>query len=224
MDLKEILSRQKVVPIIRASDPDVTFPIVQALHNGGIDLVEVTLTIPDALSAIQRIRHELPSVVVGAGTVRDRQDGENAVAMGAQFLVTYKASQEVARVGMSTHTPYILGGMTPSEIDRCLELGSVVVKVFPAQVVGPQFLATLKGPLPLAEFFPTGGIGRDAVGKWLAAGAIAVGVGGDLLNLIAGREPNYLEITRRAERLMESVGRAPPPTSLPDKKQNGQEA
>ena len=202
MELISLLHHQKIVPIIRTTEPGITFPLVEALYHGGMTLIEVTLTIPDALATIRRIREELPSVVIGVGTVRDEQAAQEAVAMGAHFLVTYKPSDAVARIGQRSHVPYILGGMTPAEIDQCLMLGSTVVKVFPANLVGPEFLAAIRGPFPGAQLLPTGGIREPEVSRWLEAGAIAVGVGGDLLRLVPGPAPDYGDVTRRAAGLL----------------------
>lgn len=205
MELIPMLRRLKVLPIIRVADAGIAFPLVQALHQGGMDVVEVTLTVPDALQVIEQVRCTLPTLTIGAGTVRNRSDATQAIDAGSQFLVTYKSSEEVAEVGRMTDIPFILGGATPTEIDRCLELGSDVVKLFPASSVGPRYIEAIKGPLPSVELLPTGGILEEDIPKWLSAGAIAVGIGGGLLNVGRGKNANYEEVAQRASRLKYSL-------------------
>ena len=115
------------------------------------------------------------------GTIRDRDMAQQAVDYGAQLLVTYKVAEDVARIAQQNHLPFILGAMTPTEVDHCVQLGCSVVKLFPAGVVSTAMIKDLKGPMPAVDYFPTGGIGIDEVGRWLEAGAMAVGIGGALL-------------------------------------------
>lgn len=175
-----ILKAQRVIPIVRTQTREEAYTIVRALDRAGFHLIELTMTTPDVLPLIKQCRHEFPHLTIGVGTLRTVDQARQAIDVGASLLITYKASEDVADIGTQKGVPYILGAATPTEVDHCLELGSGIVKWFPASLTGPQILRDLHGPMPEAEFFPTGGITVATMGHWFKAGAIAVGIGGDL--------------------------------------------
>ncbi len=177
----EILERQRIVPIVRVNTVDEARRMVDAIFAGGMQMVELTMTIPRIYDLISQLRKSYAKGIFSVGTIRDGQMAQNAIDAGAELLVTYKPSKAIAEVGKRSAVPYILGGMTPTEIDQCLELESSLIKLFPASIVGPNTVRTLKGPLPDAKFFPTGGITLDSIDTWLDAGASAVGIGSSLL-------------------------------------------
>jgi 2-dehydro-3-deoxyphosphogluconate aldolase/(4S)-4-hydroxy-2-oxoglutarate aldolase len=179
-DLVAMLRVQKVLPILRVDTADAAENLVHALAAGGMRVIELTATIPEVHRVLQAFRRR-QDLVVGLGTVETGQAGAQAIRAGARFLVTYRPAKDVAESARAGGVPCVLGAMTPSEVARCRDLGSTVVKIFPAHVVGPSYLASLKGPIPGVPFLPTGGIRLEDVPLWLKAGAVAVGVGGDLV-------------------------------------------
>lgn len=178
----EILKTQRVIPVVRARTREEAHAIVGLFNRVGMHLIELTMTIPDVLPLVIQCRREFPYLTIGLGTIRTVDQARLAVEAGASLLITYKAVEEIANIGQRQGVPYILGASTPTEVDRCLELESRIVKWFPASLGGPQILRDLHGPMPEAEFFPTGGITIEAMGIWFRAGAVAVGIGGDLLH------------------------------------------
>ncbi len=181
------LKAQRVVPIIRTNAADEAYALARIVIEAGLPIVELTMTIPKVGEVITACRRDFPAAVVAVGTVRSAAEARQAIEAGAMLLVTYKASQAVAQVGRDHGIAYILGAATPTEVDRCLELGSRVVKWFPAESWGLEGLKHLHGPLPEAECLVTGGIALERIGAWLAAGAVAVGLGGALLAPGAGQ-------------------------------------
>ncbi len=180
-DAIRVVKAARVVPIIRTNTADEAYALARIVVEAGVPIIELTMTIPDVLGVVAACRRDFPSAVVAVGTVRTGAEARDAIGAGAMLLVTYKASEPVAQVGRDYGIPYILGAATPTEVDRCLELGSQVVKWFPAESWGIAGLKYLRGPLPEVECLVTGGIALDRIGAWLAAGAVAVGLGGALL-------------------------------------------
>ncbi|PSR35763.1 MAG: 2-dehydro-3-deoxyphosphogluconate aldolase [Sulfobacillus thermosulfidooxidans] len=199
-DLSRWLGVQKVVPIIRADTVDQGQRLLEMLYEGGIRLIELTTTVPDVFALVGRMRMVLPDLVIGVGTLHTAEMAQQAVDVGADFLVTYKASQEVARVGQLSKTPYVLGAATPTEVDTCMRLGSEVVKLFPANVLGPDFIHEIQGPIPGVKCFPTGGIGPQTAKDWLAKGALAVGIGSALTS-----GDQTVSLVVRTRRLLEDL-------------------
>jgi 2-dehydro-3-deoxyphosphogluconate aldolase/(4S)-4-hydroxy-2-oxoglutarate aldolase len=161
------LKTQRVIPVVRTRSVGETGEMVRILYAAGMRLIELTLTIPDVLAVVAQFRQSYPDLLIGIGTIRTALQAREAVDVGASLLITYKASESVANVGQQCSVPYILGAWTPTEVDRCLELGSAVVKWFPASIHGPAALRELQGPLPDAKFFPTGGIRVETMQEWL---------------------------------------------------------
>ena len=196
---------QKVIPVIRANSLGEARQIVTALYAGGVRVMELTTTIPDVYALVGEVRVQRPDILVGLGTVCDRGMADQAVDSGADFLVTYKVSEAVADVGQRRRVPYVLGAATPTEVDRCMELDSAVVKIFPARIVGPNFIREIRGPIPEVRCFPTGGIGLDDIDKWLGAGSVAVGIGGALIRL-GSTNSDYSVVVQRADSLLNQLG------------------
>jgi 2-dehydro-3-deoxyphosphogluconate aldolase/(4S)-4-hydroxy-2-oxoglutarate aldolase len=179
--LLERLHRRRLLAIVRGSNPEAALASLQVLADEGIDLIEVSLTTVDALSVIRRAATERGGVIgLGAGTVLTVADARAAVEAGASYLVTPGIS-EGAREGVRLGVPVLVGALTPSEVVAALELGATAVKLFPAaQLGGPSYLRALRAPFPDVPFVPVGGVTADAVPAYLAAGAVAVGVGSPL--------------------------------------------
>jgi 2-dehydro-3-deoxyphosphogluconate aldolase/(4S)-4-hydroxy-2-oxoglutarate aldolase len=162
---------------VRTSDRGLAEPIGVAAIEAGLDVLEVSLTSPDALSAIERLSSQFPAATIGAGTVLDGSSARLAVLAGARFLVAPALVPEVIRTGHRYGAAVIPGAATASEIESALSAGADLIKLFPAGHFGPSYLRAVRASLPQAAIVPTGGIDATNASEWFAAGAIAVGVG-----------------------------------------------
>ena len=200
------IAAERVIAVIRLSTTARLHEVVHALVDGGIRIVEVTMTVPGALGAIARLASSLPeSVVVGAGTVIDKATAIAAVGAGARFVVSPVCRPVLIEECHHRDVVMMPAGLTPTEILTAFEAGADFVKVFPAAAVGPAFIRDVKGPFGDIRLVPTGGIGLDEAGEWLRAGATAVGVGGALLNREAIAAGDFHALTVAARRLVGSV-------------------
>ncbi len=175
------LTRRRVLAIVRGSDPQAAQRAALAVLAGGIRLVEIALTTPDALGIIERVRAALPTGArVGAGTVLSAGEVRDVIAAGAEFVVTPGAAPsvaEAARLGI----PTAVGALTPSEVYRAWQDGATAVKLFPASAMGASYVAALRAPFPEIPLVAVGGVGIDDAGAYITAGAVAIGVGGPLM-------------------------------------------
>lgn len=175
------LARHRVVAVVRHRDPDAAREIALGCIAGGLALVEITFTVPDAPALVADLVADAPEgVVVGAGTVLDADQVAAAAAAGARFLVSPVTDPDVLAAAAGAGVPFVPGAATPSEIGRAARLGAPVVKVFPAGDLGRPFLRAVATVLPGVPLLPSGGIGVADVPAWLAAGAVAVAIGGEL--------------------------------------------
>ena len=210
----EILERLRdsgALGIIRVQTAQDLVQIAKALHAGGLSCLEITMTTPGALRAIEEAREELPDVLMGAGTVLDAATARQAILAGAQFLVTPTVELDVIETAHRYGVPVIPGAMTPTEILTCWEAGADMVKVFPASVLGPGFIKAVHGPLPQIPLVPTGGITADNAGEFIRAGAVMVCAGSWLVDKKAVAEGRYEVLTENARRLVEAVRKAREP-------------
>ena len=187
----EAIRAAGVIAVLRAPDPGSALTAIATLAEAGIHGIEVTYSTPDAPAVIKEAaaRHG-EAIVLGAGTVRTAAEAEAAASAGARFLVSPGTSEPLAAAMLGTGAAVLLGALTPTEVMRAVDLGSHAVKIFPAMLGGPQYLRALRGPLPDVPFMPTGGVNATNLAAWLAAGALAVGAGGELCStsdLAAGR-------------------------------------
>ncbi|MFJ5646195.1 bifunctional 4-hydroxy-2-oxoglutarate aldolase/2-dehydro-3-deoxy-phosphogluconate aldolase [Streptomyces sp. NPDC093223] len=208
MDVLEELTRRKMLAIIRADGPDRALACVRTLVGAGVAALEISLTTPGALEAIERAREECPdSVLVGAGTILTTADADAAAAAGAGFAVTPAITQG-ARRSVEIGMPLLCGALTPTEVVGALELGATAVKIFPAGVHGPAYIRELLAPLPTSALVAVGGIAPDTAGAYLKAGARAVGVGSPLLGDAGrnGTDEALAALAVRAAALLDAVG------------------
>ncbi len=204
----EILERLRssgALGIIRVQTSSDLVRIAQALREGGLQCLEITMTTPGALEAIAESRERLPDVLMGAGTVLDAVTARQAILAGAQFLVTPTVEPEVIEVAHRYGVPVIPGAMTPTEILACWEAGADMVKVFPASVLGPGYIRAVRGPLPQIPLAPTGGITAENAGDFIRAGAALVCAGGWLVDKTALAEGRFEVLTEKASRLIAAV-------------------
>ena len=190
----ERLRAARIAAVIRTTSAETATEVGRAVVRGGITALEVAFTTPQADLAIARLRHDLPTVLVGAGTVLDEGMLDAACAAGAEFLMSPHLDERLVALARDRGVPFLPGALTPTEIQRAWAAGAACVKVFPSSVFGPSYLAAVRAPLPHIPLLPTGGVSVDNLGEWLAAGALAVGVGG---NLVRGTEAEIEETARR---------------------------
>lgn len=189
-----------IIAVVRAPSAAAAVRTVEALIAGGIRGIEITYTTPDAREAVAQIAAEhAGNVVLGAGTITKPEQAAEAVSAGATFLVSPGVVKDVARAMIATGAGVLLGALTPTEVMVATALGADAIKVFPGALGGPAYLRSLLGPFPDASFIPTGGVNVDNVRHWFAAGAVAVGAGGELCPAAAIAAGDWGLITRNAE-------------------------
>lgn len=180
-ELPARLAAHPVVPVIRHRDGDAAAEIAQACLDGGLQVVEVTLTTPGAERLIADLAATAPTdVLVGAGTVRDVHDARRALDAGATFLVSPVLDPDVVALAVAARTPVVPGTFTPSEIHRAAALGASMAKLFPASSLGPSFVRAVRTVLPDVDLLVSGGVTADDVATWRDAGATSVAIGSDL--------------------------------------------
>ena len=200
------VERLGIVAIIRLQDPAALRGVIDALANGGVKALEVTMTVPRAIEMIAELAPTLPDdFLFGAGTVLDADTAHRAARAGAQFIVSPVLRPEVIKAAHDDGIPVMPGCFTPTEILEAWELGADVVKVFPVTSVGPSYLKDIRGPLPQIKLMPTGGVTIDNVGDWLNAGAVAVGVGSALLDARAIAARQFAVLEANARRIVANV-------------------
>ena len=197
--IQQILA-QKIVAVVRLDDFSRAVEVAQALVTGGIGVLEFTLTGRGALQAITDTRKALgDTAFVGVGTVLKSEDAEAAIDAGAQFAVTPALRRQVIATCVRRQTLVLCGGLTPTELLEAYEAGAELIKVFPAQVGGAKFIKDVLAPMPFLKLVPTGGVGPENAREYLTAGAVAVGIGGNLVSnklVAAGR---FAQITATAQ-------------------------
>jgi 2-dehydro-3-deoxyphosphogluconate aldolase/(4S)-4-hydroxy-2-oxoglutarate aldolase len=180
-DLDRVL-KCGLVAIIRATSGEQLVQVSQALYEGGIDVIEVTFTVPGVLDVISAVRKQMGrNILLGAGTVLDPESARAALLAGAEFLVSPTVNLDVIRMANRYDKVMMTGAYTPTEILTAWEAGTDVVKVFPAEIGGPPYLKAIKGPLPQVRLMPTGGVNLQTLPEFIAAGACAVGLGSSLV-------------------------------------------
>ncbi len=176
------LIRSRIVAIIRLPDLTPIVPLCRALVDGGFKSLEITLNSPGALEAIAAVSAALPevaagTVAIGAGTVLTGENAHAAIERGARFIISPTIKESVMAACKAAGVVWVPGAFTPNEIETAWDMGADIVKVFPSRAVGPKYLKEIHGPFPDIRLMPTGGIEREMVRDFLAAGAVAVGVG-----------------------------------------------
>lgn len=199
-----------IVPVVRAGSLEEARRAVDAIHAGGIPIIEITMTVPDAPAMIREIVQQYgEKVVTGAGTVVNAAQAEMCLDAGAEFLVSPGLSVPVLRAAAARGKLAIPGVLTPSEIMRALEEGISLMKIFPCgSVGGAKYLKSLRGPFPDCSFIPTGGVGLNNAAEYISAGAFALGVGAELVDLAALRRNDSKKIADAAKALVEAVTEA----------------
>jgi 2-dehydro-3-deoxyphosphogluconate aldolase/(4S)-4-hydroxy-2-oxoglutarate aldolase len=199
-----------VIAVVRLQQATGVPAVAAALSAGGVNAVEITLTTPGALQAIQQLASGdgAPGCVVGAGTVLDEQAARDVIAAGARFVVSPTFDQGVMRCCRDQDIPCIPGALTPTELLEAWRAGAPLVKLFPAGLLGPRYIREVLAPLPFLRLVPSGGVSLESAGEWIRAGAVAVSVGSALVSASLVRDEAWAELTARARALVESVAAA----------------
>jgi len=204
-----------VVAVVRLEEARSGLDVANALAAGGVTVVEVTMTVPNAVTLIEQLTAALPAnVIVGAGTVVDAKTAGTVIAAGARFVVGPVFRPEVIAECHRHGVPAMPGCFSPTEILNAWDAGADVVKVFPATTLGPGYFKDLRGPLPHLRLMPTGGVTRENAGAWIRAGAVAIGVGTALVDPKAVAERRFDAITENARQFIQAVNDARAPQAV----------
>ncbi len=204
-DLQRVLDCG-IVSVVRFSDPAPLVSVVRALADGGVTVAEVTFTVPNALDVIRAAKQQLGDrILLGAGTVLDTETARAALLAGAEFLVSPSLNVDVIKMCRRYDKLVMPGAFTPTEVVAAWEAGADIVKVFPAEVVGPAFFRALRGPLPQVKLMPTGGVDLTTAGEFLKAGAVCLGVGSQLVDPKLVAAGDFAKITALAKQYAEVV-------------------
>lgn len=200
------VERAGIVAVIRIKEPAKLRAVVDAVAEGGIRALEVTMTVPGAVGLIRQLAPTLPAgFIFGAGTVVDAETVHRVVDAGARFIVSPVFRRPVIEACQARQVAAMPGCFTPTEILDAWDAGASVVKVFPATTLGPGYLKDIHGPLPHVKLMPTGGVTLDNAGDWIRAGAVAVGVGTSLLDARAIAAGDFTVLRANAERIVANV-------------------
>jgi 2-dehydro-3-deoxyphosphogluconate aldolase/(4S)-4-hydroxy-2-oxoglutarate aldolase len=199
-----------IIPVVRATTADEAMRAIDAIREGGISVLEITMTVPGAVAVIEEVSKRYGSeALVGAGTVLDPQTARDCISAGARFIVSPALNLETIALCRQSDTAVMPGSLTPTEVVQAWNAGADLVKVFPAGAVGgASYIKSLKAPLPQIELIPTGGVSLKTAADFIKAGASALGVGADLVDIKAIREGQQSVITERAQQFLEIVKEA----------------
>src|SRR5947208_1551770 len=195
-----------IVAVVRSPDGQQLVEVAEALAGGGVTVIEITMTVPGALDVVRQVRKALGDrILLGAGTILDPETARAALLAGAEFIVAPTLNLDVIRLCQRYDKLVMPGAFTPTEILTAWEAGADIVKVFPAEVVGPAFLKAVRAPLPQVRLMPTGGVDLNTATDFLKAGACCLGVGGQLVEPKAVAERNFDRIRELARQYVELV-------------------
>ena len=194
-----------LVVVVRAENADQALRIAEAVQAGGAAALEITFTVPGAHRVIEALaeRYKPSELILGAGTVLDPETARIAILSGATYVVAPSLNEETVRLCNRYQTAIMPGAMTIREILAAMEAGADVIKLFPGEAFGPNIIKAIRGPLPQAPLMPTGGVSLDNVHEWIAAGAVAVGVGGSLT--AGAKTGDWAGVTRIARDFVDKI-------------------
>jgi 2-dehydro-3-deoxyphosphogluconate aldolase/(4S)-4-hydroxy-2-oxoglutarate aldolase len=196
-----------LIPIIRVESADIAFKVADAFLQGGVPIIEVTMSVPGAVEVVQQLVEKFGNkVLIGSGTVVSGKMAEEVIKAGSEFIVSPNYSRDLIQTAMKHDKPIIPGALTPTEIYEAYTMGADAVKVFPCGMVGgADYIKAIRGPLPQIPLVPTGGVELETAGPMLAAGAYALGVGGAITDKKAIKEGRYEVITENVRKFLEIV-------------------
>ncbi len=194
-----LLTDPGIIAVVRAQSASQVLPLSEALIAGGVNVIEVTMTTPNALAAIREASEKLGDrALIGVGTVLDADTARAAIAAGAEFVVTPICRTELVAIAHAADRPIMLGAYTPTEAQLAHEAGADFIKIFPADTLGAGYIKSLRAPLPHLRIVPTGGVDVGNVADFLKAGCAALGVGSSLVSAKILQAADWPELTRRA--------------------------
>jgi 2-dehydro-3-deoxyphosphogluconate aldolase / (4S)-4-hydroxy-2-oxoglutarate aldolase len=205
-EVVEAVERAGIVAVIRMKDPNKLQAVVDAIAEGGIRALEITMTVPGAVDLIRDLAPKLPQgFILGAGTVLDAETVARVADAGARYVVSPVFRRSVIEACHARDLAAMPGCFTPTEILDAWDAGADIVKVFPATTLGPSYLKDVRAPLPQVKLMPTGGVTVENAGDWIRAGAVAVGVGTSLLDAKAIADGHFHVLKTNAERMIANV-------------------
>ncbi|OXM86476.1 bifunctional 2-keto-4-hydroxyglutarate aldolase/2-keto-3-deoxy-6-phosphogluconate aldolase [Paenibacillus rigui] len=205
-NLKKI-AESGIVLIIRSESEQEALAVAEAAIEGGIQVLEITMSVPNALQVINKLAVKYPDVLIGAGTILDAETARAAILAGAELLVSPQLNPDMIKMANRYQAVTVSGAFTAKEIIESLETGADIVKLFPAEAVGPQYVKAIKAPVPQAAITPTGGVTPQNVHEWLKAGCVGVGVG-SYITKAAQKDGDYRKVTAAAKEFLEAVAAA----------------
>jgi 2-dehydro-3-deoxyphosphogluconate aldolase/(4S)-4-hydroxy-2-oxoglutarate aldolase len=212
MDKKTVIERLTstgVIPVIRAQSPDEAAAAIAAIQKGGVSVLEITMTVPGAVELIREVAARPTEALVGAGTVLDPASARACIDAGARFVVSPALDVATIETCREAGVAVLPGALTPTEVVTAWRAGADLVKVFPANALGgPSYIKSLKAPLPQIALVPTGGVNLQTAKDFIKAGAAALGVGADLVDLQALRRGEAELVTERARQFLALVKEA----------------
>lgn len=195
-----------IVAVVRSPHAEQLVGVARALAQGGVQAIEITMTVPDAIEVIRKVAQDLGNqILLGAGTVLDAETARAAILAGAEYVVAPTLNLDVVRLCRRYSKPVMPGAFTPTEVLAAWEAGADIVKVFPADVGGPNYLKALLAPLPQIRLMPTGGVDLSTAADFLKAGACCLGVGSSLVDKDAVRRGDFERIRTLAEQFVQIV-------------------
>jgi 2-dehydro-3-deoxyphosphogluconate aldolase/(4S)-4-hydroxy-2-oxoglutarate aldolase len=199
------IKAEKVIALIRADSSESLLDCARALAEGGLGVIELTMTTPGAIELAAEVSRRLPGVLLGLGTVLDAATARAGVAAGAQFIVTPALRPEVIKACRELGVPILSGALTPTEVAAASDLGADVIKIFPAEFFGPAYIKSLRAVFPQTHFLPTGGVTPRTVGDFLKAGAFATAAGSALVDPAALKARDWAAITAKAREFVQAA-------------------
>src|SRR6056297_383586 len=206
-DLKRV-EETGIVAVVRAENAEKALKITEAVKKGGIDAIEITMTVPGAVDVIKQITDEYSrdEILIGAGSVLDAETARACILAGAEYIVSPSLDEETIAMCNRYQKAVMPGAMSVTEVVKAMKYGADIVKIFPATLFGPKIIKAVKGPLPHAPLMPTGGVSLDNVKDWIKAGSLAVGVGSSLSK--GAKTGDYEQVTETAKEFIRLIKEA----------------
>ncbi|KXS48959.1 MAG: 2-dehydro-3-deoxyphosphogluconate aldolase / 4-hydroxy-2-oxoglutarate aldolase [Halanaerobium sp. 4-GBenrich] len=206
-DLKRV-EETGIVAVVRAENAEKALKITDAVKKGGIDAIEITMTVPGAVDVIKQLTDEYSKeeVLIGAGSVLDAETARACILAGAEYIVSPSLDEETIAMCNRYQKAVMPGAMSVTEVVKAMKYGADIVKIFPATLFGPKIIKAVKGPLPQAPLMPTGGVSLDNVKDWIKAGSLAVGVGSSLSK--GAKTGDYEQVTETAKEFIRLIKEA----------------
>jgi 2-dehydro-3-deoxyphosphogluconate aldolase/(4S)-4-hydroxy-2-oxoglutarate aldolase len=206
-DLKRV-EETGIVAVVRAENAEKALKITEAVKKGGIEAIEITMTVPGAVDVIKQLTDEYSKdeILIGAGSVLDAETARACILAGAEYIVSPSLDEETIAMCNRYQKAVMPGAMSVTEVVKAMKYGADIVKIFPATLFGPKIIKAIKGPLPQAPLMPTGGVSLDNVKDWIKAGSLAVGVGSSLSK--GAKTGDYEQVTETAKEFIRLIKEA----------------